>query len=57
MRTPIRSPLAGAVVSATKNEAVIRLPDKPGNYRIFVYAIDPNGSAATANLPIQVKSK
>ncbi len=52
---PATPPLAGAVLSSMKSEAVIRLPDKPGNYRIFVYAIDPKGSAATANLPILVK--
>jgi hypothetical protein len=45
-------PIDGAVVSTDKNHAVIQLPAKPGNYRIFVYVYDDKGRAATANLPI-----
>jgi hypothetical protein len=52
---PATPPIAGAVVSSETSDAVIQLPKKEGNYRIFVYAFDPKGSAATANLPIQVK--
>jgi hypothetical protein len=49
------APIAGAVVKTAKNEALIQLPPKEGNYRIFVYVVDGKKSAATANLPIQVK--
>jgi hypothetical protein len=48
-------PIEGSVVSSEKSEAVMKLPETPGNYRIFVYAVDPKGSAATANVPIKVK--
>jgi hypothetical protein len=36
---------------------VIQVPSAPGNYRIFVYAKDPGGKAATANVAIQVKAE
>ena len=52
---PPTPPIAQAVVATEKSEAVIQLPQKEGNYRIFVYVLDPKGSAATANLPVQVK--
>jgi hypothetical protein len=48
-------PVGGVVSGATANEATLRLPKSPGNYRIFAYATDPAGNAATANVPIQVK--
>lgn len=51
------APLEGAVVEATNLEALIQLPEQDGNFRVFVYALDPLGSAATANLPVQVKSQ
>jgi hypothetical protein len=44
--------IEGAVLSSDKNQAVIQLPAKPRNYRIFVYVYDDKGHAATANLPI-----
>ena len=40
---------------ATVHEASIRLPETPGNYRIFVYAYDAAGNAATANVPVMIK--
>jgi len=45
-------PIEGAVVESAGTHAVIRLPAKPGPYRIFAYAHDGKGSAATANVPI-----
>ena len=50
-------PLNGAVISAENTEALVQLPDKPGNYRLFVYAFDPHGAAATANLPVRVVAR
>ncbi len=46
-------PVAGAVVSTDHNRAVMRVPDKPGNYRIFVYVSDSKGGGATANVPVK----
>lgn len=48
-------PIAGAVLWAKGNQASIKLPDVPSNYRIFVYAFDSAGNAATANVPVLVK--
>jgi len=45
-------PIAGAVTSASGMEATIRLPTGPGPYRIFMYAHDAHGAAATANVPV-----
>lgn len=52
---PPSSPIPGAVTDADGPQATIRLPEKPGNYRIFAYAHDTHGSAATANVPLQVR--
>lgn len=54
-REPPSSPIEGAVLSTSGNEALIQLPSTPGNYRIFVYAHDPGGKATTANVPVLVK--
>jgi len=48
-------PIEGSVSAAKGAEASIRLPGAPGNYRIFVYALDGAGNAATANVPVMVK--
>jgi hypothetical protein len=56
-REPPTPPIAGAVVSSEKNEAVLQLPDQEGKYRIFVYASDPQRSTATANVPILLRAK
>jgi hypothetical protein len=54
-REPDSAPIEGALLSSTGSEALIQVPDKPGNYRIFVYAHDPGGKAATANVAIVAK--
>ncbi len=50
-------PIAGAVVRTEGASAVVKLPSEPGCYRLFVYARDPAGNAATANVPITTVPK
>lgn len=45
-------PIHGAILATEGNKAVVRLPEQPGKYRLFVYVSDPAGNAATANMPI-----
>jgi hypothetical protein len=54
---PPSKPIAESVLEIRANVATIHLPEKAGNYRIFAYAHDAQGSAATANLPIRVSEK
>jgi hypothetical protein len=51
---PPSKPIPGSVRETGDDWATIRLPGEQGNYRIFAYAHDGQGSAATANLPIRV---
>ena len=44
-----------AVVHAENNQAVIRTPAKPGNYRLFTTVRDGKGGASTENLCFRVK--
>lgn len=47
----------GAVLEANAASARVRMPEKPGDYRLFAYAADPAGHAATANIPLRVKGQ
>lgn len=49
--------IEGAVLEASGSTATLRMPDNPGGYRLFVYARDPAGNAATANIPLLVKGE
>ena len=46
--------VADAITSTQPDSVVVRAPDVPGAYRLYVYAYDGNGGAATANFPFQV---
>jgi hypothetical protein len=47
----------GAILESRTDGARVRMPDEPGSYRLFVYAWDEAGSAATANTPLLVKGE
>jgi hypothetical protein len=47
-------PIDGRVLAAAGNTATFRMPPDAGAYRIFAYARDGHGNAATANLPLRV---
>ncbi|MEJ2516133.1 MAG: glycoside hydrolase family 2 TIM barrel-domain containing protein [Gammaproteobacteria bacterium] len=54
-----RSPseIGAAILESTAEEAVVRLPGSPGPYRLFFYAYDQAGKAATANVPLLVEGE
>lgn len=49
--------IGDAILESRIDGARVRMPDKPGPYRLFAYAWDTAGSAATANVPLLVKGE
>ena len=47
--------IEGAVIEGNARGARVRMPEEPGPYRLFLYAYDEAGNAATANVPLLVK--
>lgn len=47
----------GAILDGGVAGAELRMPRQPGAYRLFLYAYDEAGNAATANLPLRVKGE
>jgi hypothetical protein len=43
-----------AIVRTTGNEVEVKLPDKPGGYRLYAFVRDNHNGAATANVPLLV---
>lgn len=54
---PLPPEARGAVLEGSATGARVRMPRNPGPYRLFVYAYDPAGNAATANVPLLVRGK
>jgi hypothetical protein len=54
---PVPPEVEGAFVETGRDGAVLRMPKDPGAYRLFVYAYDGGGKAATANVPLLVKGE
>jgi hypothetical protein len=46
-----------AILEGDVDGAEVRMPREPGAYRLFLYAYDEAGNAATANLPLRVKGE
>lgn len=46
-----------AILRGSVDGALVRMPREPGAYRLFLYAYDEAGNAATANLPLLVKGE
>ena len=47
----------GVIIESSANGARLRMPEEPGPYRLFFYAYDEAGNAATANVPLLVKGE
>ncbi len=54
---PVPPEVESAVLEGSANGARLRMPKDPGPYRLFLYAYDAAGRAATANVPLLVKGK
>jgi hypothetical protein len=54
---PMLPEIDGAVLEGRTDGAWLRMPDAPGPYRLFLYAYDAAGNAATANVPLLVKGE
>lgn len=49
--------IEGAVLESSSDGVRVRMPDEVGAYRLFLYAYDETGNAATANVPLLVKGE
>ncbi len=54
-KTPPTHP--DAIERGDPRSVEVRLPEKPGGYRLFAYVHDAHGGAAVANVPILVKAQ
>jgi hypothetical protein len=54
---PMLPEIEGVVLEGDKDGALLRMPEEPGAYRLFLYAYDASGNAATANVPLLVKGE
>lgn len=54
---PMLPDIEGAIRKGGVDGAEVRMPREPGAYRLFLYAYDDLGNAATANVPLRVKGE
>ena len=54
---PALPAVENTILESDAATAKVRMPDQPGPYRLFVYAHDGAGNAATANIPLLVKGE
>ena len=54
---PMLPDIDGAILKGGVDGAEVRMPREPGAYRLFLYAYDDLGNAATANVPLLVKGE
>ena len=47
----------GAILEGRIDGATVRMPAEPGPYRLYLFAYDAAGNAATANVPLLVKGE
>jgi hypothetical protein len=48
-------PISGVIQKADERDIVFTAPKLEGAYRVFVYVLDSQGNAATANIPFFVR--
>jgi hypothetical protein len=54
---PVPTEFEGAVIEGGTRGARVRMPEYPGAYRVYLYAYDAAGNAATANVPLYVEGE
>jgi hypothetical protein len=54
---PMLPDIEGVVLEGNREGVRLRMPGEPGPYRLFLYAWDAAGNAATANIPLRVKGE
>lgn len=54
---PMLPAIEDAILENRVDGARVRMPEQPGPYRLYLYAYDAAGHAATANVPLLVKGE
>jgi hypothetical protein len=54
-RPTMPKPVSGTIADPSGDKAAVTAPAKPGIYRLYVWAKDGKGHAATANMPFEVR--